>query len=638
MATYACIALLSVLPSLLEPGTVPGDGVDLYGTLWFYWWAQDCLLELRNPSFTDLFFHPLGKDIFAHTGNNLLDALGSAPFQWILGFPSYYPWFVAVVLFGNALAFRPLVRRVLVPDPPRATAPAAGAWRRLQPVPLPPSAFTAVLLWQTSSYALFEITCGRLTQAFLWFLPLAVDRFLALEAPHPRKRDALLAGLLIALQAWTYWFTAPFTLLLLAWLAAGALVRAPKRRRLAGRYVLAALAALLVVAPAVLPMAMAASQGAVPGLTPKTLDVLALPGVEGNNVARTLHGWWLMERLGAPLLGYPTWLAVLAVSVGFGRERVRWIGGSLLVLLFALGPAVDMGGTVRNVPYLLAYHLLPFFDRLWFPYRGVFVVFLCVLLCFAMALDRIGARLRAGRWLLFPLAVVGPLVVVGVNLADQHRTAMWPFVTRDVTPPRVVSVVGERTGGVIHLPIGINQPAIVWQTVHHQPLFGGMGENAPLLWPEGYRSRLSQPFVAWLRRTVTDPARAVEPPPEVGRQRLLSEGFRWVLLHRDLVDSFVVRSTQATPPSDPPQTDRPFETTALLVGVLGPPVAVEGPLVLWSLERDQSPVPGLEPTQEALTSRTWSPEDQPLYEQRLQARGRLPRDGAAPSRDNTPGR
>jgi hypothetical protein len=114
-SVYLSVAVVGVLPALLAGAHVVGDGVDLYGTLWFFWWIRDCVEHLRDPSFTDLFFFPLGKDIFAHTGNNFVDALVSVPFQWVFGFPHWQPVFTAVLLIGNAWTFRRLAHRVIGP-------------------------------------------------------------------------------------------------------------------------------------------------------------------------------------------------------------------------------------------------------------------------------------------------------------------------------------------------------------------------------------------------------------------------------------------------------------------------------------------------------------------------------------------
>ena len=47
--------------------------VDHYGTQWFYWFVEHQLRTGDSPNHTNLFFYPWGKDIFAHTGTNVLD-------------------------------------------------------------------------------------------------------------------------------------------------------------------------------------------------------------------------------------------------------------------------------------------------------------------------------------------------------------------------------------------------------------------------------------------------------------------------------------------------------------------------------------------------------------------------------------
>lgn len=620
---YGIVPVLGVAPALVSSGTVVGDGVDLYGTLWFYWWIGDCLTHLRDPGFTDLFFHPLGKDIFAHTGNNFIDALVSLPFQALLGFPRYEPVFVAFVLWGNAIAFRPLARR-LAHRAGEATPPRRW-WRNLFGGPaLPLPVVGCVLLWQTSPYILFEVTCGRITQAFLWFLPLAVERFLSLEEPETSLGAAVAAGLFTALQAWTYWYMGHFMAVLFAWMAVVALLR-PRipRARLAIRWFGAGTVAWGAVAPAVVLMFHKAGGGQVPGLAEGGGGLLALPRALGNNVHHNLHGYWLMERWGAPMLGYGAWLAVIAVVVLWSRNRLRWLGGGLLLLLLAFGPVIPAGRdeTVRNFPYLLAYHLVPFLDRFWFPYRIVGLVFFC--LCAALVTATVRpAPVRRRR-----LLPIGVLLLVALSLVGQHRNAIYPFVTRDVTIPHVIRWIGTQGGGLVHVPIGINQPAIVWQVHHRQPLFGGMGENAPLLWPGGYRERLRIPLVRALRLLPRSPSTQVELPSENPAQPLLSDGFRWVVLHRDLVEGLLRRANPKLTDEEIASRHRPRRVVARMTGILGDPVAVDGALVVWDLQGTASPPAALRPTGSDLESRDWKQEQPPLYEQRLRERGRLPRGG-----------
>jgi hypothetical protein len=634
---YALVALLGVGPALARGGHVVGDGVDLYGTLWFYWWIQDCLVHLRDPGFTELFFHPLGKDIFAHTGNNFVDALISAPFQWVLRFPRYQPVFVATILLGNALSFRPLAARF-------AGAPERVPWwrRALGGGRASLAGFVATGLWMGCSYTLFEITAGRPTQAFLWFLPLALDRLLALEQPDARWRDAVAAGLFTALQALVYWFMGYFQLLLWLWLGAWALLRGPERRALLGRYALASLCCLAVVAPFAVAMALEAGAGAVPGLIGGQ-GLLAGPESLANNVATQLHGYWMMERWGAPMLGHATWLAVIALVAWKAPQRLRWLGAALLLLAVGLGPAIPTAGgeSVPWYPYLLLYNTVPFLDRLWFPYRIVVMVFLLISACTGAALVPLFRRLAASR----PrLAGWGPALVatllLGGNLLEQNRQLCWPFVTRDVNPPAVFRWIGEQQGALIHLPFGINQPAIVWQTIHGQPTFGGMGESARLLWPPGFERRLSNDLVRFLRRSTVRPERATLPSSARGLELLRQDGFRWVVLHRDLVESENRHRLDTALPSAALDVAAlralPLAATERIIEALGAPVAVEGPLVVWDLQGGAEPPPDLRASPELLRERTWEAEAPPAHEQLLRSRGRL-RDPSAAARDHHPG-
>ena len=102
------LSIFMVAPALVVKNSLIGEGVDLYGTIWFYDWIYESIQMGRNPSHTDMFFYPYGKDIFGHTGNNFLDAVLAIPFMAVFGFPLYQPIFYACILLVNALAFRKL--------------------------------------------------------------------------------------------------------------------------------------------------------------------------------------------------------------------------------------------------------------------------------------------------------------------------------------------------------------------------------------------------------------------------------------------------------------------------------------------------------------------------------------------------
>ena len=615
------LGLVAVAGALGRSGRVIGDGVDLYGTFWFYWWIDHCLRTLTDPSFTDMMFYPLGKDIFAHTGNNFVDAVLAWPLQAVLPYPGYQPVWVAVLLIGNGLTFWPLARHVL----------GKRSW----------AAFLATTLWTIHPFVLFECMTGRLTQALVWWLPLAILGFLRTgEAAvgggrwsWSTLRWPVLMGLMTGLSAWTYWFQGYFMVLGFAWLAAVRLARPEGRRRsdLLVDWLIAGLVCLLVVTPGMLAMASAADTGAVPGLSEDTSGFFELPRALGNNVSQTLHGLVLMERHGQPQLTTFTWTVAALVGLVAGRNRWMWIGLAAVIGAFSIGPVwpgAD-GESTRMFHYLAAYRLVPFFDRLWFPYRMVVVAFLGLTLAVASAFARL-----EGLWAAHPKRVAGvALLALGVAAAEQHRHLALPLVSRDLTPPPVMATLGQVGGGLIELPVGLARVSIAWQPVHAQPTFGGMAENARLFWPEGFDKRLSNRFIRFLKGATVDPDQT-RTFKAVDVLRFKAEGFRWVVLDRHLVDANLHNTPMWRRLNEQERLAAPFRVQAHLVEHLGPPAAVDGSLVVWDLagwtadglkiRPTTSELAPFAPTSENLRTRTWAMDDMPAYEQHLMDQGRIP--------------
>lgn len=530
---YALVAGLTVLPAALHPGAVVGDGADAFGTWWFYDWIRRCIEEGLDPSFTVDFFYPLGKNIFAHTGNNFVDAVWSVPFQWALGPHWYMPAFVAVILIGNALCFRPLAVHVL----------GAG-----------PAAVAATLLYQTNPYLLFEVTAGRPTQALGWFLPAALLYVLRSAG----WRDAVGLGVAVAMAGWTYWFSVYFLVFLLLPVALHRLWSSPERRALLTRWAGAVGVAVALVLPAALPMVGALDQGAVPGATPEARGLLDLPEALGNNVSATLHGLVLMERFGAPLLTHPLWaLGLVAALIGALRQRgaPRYLWAALIVpLVFALGPVIELGGvSIRNPPYLILYNLDPFFRRLWFPYRAASVLFLPAAL------------------LLGPLLVRRPLLIgaLGLGLGWQAWGGVWPAAYHAALPPPLIANLAQEEGKLIFLPMRIQSDALMWQTTFQQPTFGGMGESAPAFWPEGYKRLQSNRFIRALRRASTEPGKD-EPFTPADVEAITRLGYRWVVLRPSLLHEGVEKTSAID---------------AISTVLSAQPLGEEGDAVLWEVRR-----------------------------------------------------
>ena len=169
--------------------------------------------------------------------------------------------------------------------------------------------------------------------------------------------------------------------------------------------------------------------------------------------------------------------------------------------------------------------------------------------------------------------------------------------------------------------MGVNQPSIVWQTFHGQPMFGGMGENAPLLQPEGWRQRMRNSFVRTLLESTRDPEKS-RAYNSKQREIFQDEGFRWVILHRDLAESEAIRWARRSMKEEE-RAAWAISATRRLVEVLGEPTAVEGSYVSWDLLGEAETPPGLEPTEERLYSRVWESPPNPAYEDALREAGRL---------------
>ena len=162
--------------------------VDHYGTQWFYWFVEGQVRSGESSDHTGLFFHPWGKDIYAHTGTNVLDAWLALPFRMLLGHVLGYNVFVLVMLAISGVSFYWLAREctddVL-------------------------SAGVAALLFSVSPFILFETGEGRPTQSILLFVVLFI-LFVLRTGRQPGLKAPLLAGIMLALSGYQYWYYAFF--------------------------------------------------------------------------------------------------------------------------------------------------------------------------------------------------------------------------------------------------------------------------------------------------------------------------------------------------------------------------------------------------------------------------------------------
>lgn len=521
-----CWGLLTGSPGLTG-GFLGEAGVDQWGTQWFYWYVGRQLAAGEGLVHTDLFFHPWGKDIYAHTGANVLDAALAAPLRALLGVEAGYNVFVLLGLAFNAWAFHRFARRF---TDDRAALVVGTLWLAASP------------------YVLVETLEGRPTQAILGLIPLFLLALWDLGT-RPGLRAPLVAGVLLALTGLVYWFYALF-----AGLAAVAhgLVRfaapppgAGSRWRVLGRHALAAATSLALVAPFALPLALAtvAHGEDVPGLLlVDDWTHVSIPPVTQEGVWVGLYTWqplvgqaglYLVEggldQVFKPqhaLTGLLEWLALAALLLTRPRLRVP-VGAMVLTgALLALGPLVVVGNDwYPNPLYIALAQTLDPLRRLWWPARALAVVVPLLALAMALAV----ARLRARPWL--QAAAVAALA--GALAWRHHEAGRLPFpLWSSRVPDGYLCLAEGPPGAIIELPFSWEQSHVYYQTAHGRPLLGGMIEDNPVFTPpEALALRRDN---SWLRALLAyDPEDdVVERWTEADRDAMHALGFRYVVLRK----------------------------------------------------------------------------------------------------------
>jgi len=461
--------------------------VDAYGTQWFYWYISHVLEQGISPGHTDLFFHPWGKDIFGHTGTNVLDAILCLPFRWLLGPVLGYNIFITVCLLLTALAAWALIRDHVEDH----FAVGVG-----------------VVLFTVAPFQLFELLQGRPTQAILLF-PVLFVRHMIRTGQRRSWTDPVIAGLALAVSGYQYWYYALFGGLgCLGWGLCAAFrssEQAGRSVQVLLRYALVAAVALFAVSPVAVPLMMSASSGEVPGLLNTELwSATANPPITEEGMTIGLFLWqplhrfsgfyvvdpdgterFLAQNVLVPMVGMAALL--LALRDRAGLPRLALAGSLVPFMLLATGPMLFLGSIiVPNLPYIFLTDHLDVMRRLWWPARASAFLIIFVGVAIAQLVARAGRRHPL-------LGLATALCVAGFWFADLKASRAYPLKTWSAEVPAGYKCLAHGDeGAIIELPYNWNQLHLYYQTIHHRPILGGMLENNPVFTPDELGTLLNE--------------------------------------------------------------------------------------------------------------------------------------------------
>ena len=534
------VAGLGVVAVLLAVGPDLGDWttgflgaahVDQYGTQWFYWFTERAMLEGRSFAHTDLFFYPYGKDIYRHTGANVLDAIVAVPFRMLLGRELGYNLFCLVFAVLTGWAFFRLAR-ALTDDP---IAASVGAF-----------------CFGLSPYLLYELREGRPTQGLLVLLPLILLQAHK-TAGGPGWRAPVLGGLLLAVSGYQYWFYALFGGLGLLGLGVYATARpgpgAGPRPAVFARFALFGLVAIAACAPVALPLVLetSAQDATVPGLldldawsltefVPRT-EQGAVVGVFTWQPLRGATGAFSLDESGiitfSPFHQVLPWVGAAAIAFFLWRPAGRlgrgpWLALALPLALCATGPVWVIGDRYLVDPLWGALlHGLAFLRRLWWPSRAFGWLSVLVALALVFALERLGQRgPRARRW-----SVGGALALWTGHLSVGGLLPLGTWESRIPAGYQCLALGGEEA--LLELPWAWTQAHLYYQAHHGRPIFGGMLESSEVFSPpETSAIRNDNTFVAALMTLAREEAE-VEGWTLADQQALRDLGYGFIVLQKD---------------------------------------------------------------------------------------------------------
>ena len=204
------------------------------------------------------------------------------------------------------------------------------------------------------------------------------------------------------------------------------------------------------------------------------------------------------------------------------------------------------------------------------------------------------------------------LLGVLIGLGENYFWNAMPIQSKNTSPPSAVSCIQDKA---IELPMGFVRQTLMWQTVHEQQTFGGMGENGLIFLPKKYRQRLQNPFIVFLAKSSFDP-KTIQTYSEPDKQRILELGFRYLVLDREIIEMEFLLTQEL----EKLRSELVFDVQRRLNQEFGEPICVGGSLVVWDLWQERTSSAG-----EKQYQYLWKKASISVYEEKLIEMNRVPK-------------
>jgi hypothetical protein len=413
LAGYLLLGLILTWPLVAHLAThVPGDGIDDPSLAWNLWWVKHALVDLpQNPFISAWQFWPIGINLAFYTLTVLNGMLGIPLVSAFGVIPAYNLLLLSSFVLGGygayLLALDFVGRGRWTTDEGRRTKDEGGlSVVRQSSIVIGP--FLAGALYAFASSKLFYAALGQGNIASSQWVPFAALYIVRAARPGGKARDAALAALFLALQAYAEMTYASFLLVFagLAFVWGGVMLVRRQRdtaqpsahpaRRVITRYVARFTFLAVLFALAIVPLL----ANMLPDLRAEG-DFLTSGGGFADIFSADLAGYAVPTQL-HPLLGgvirawshdstpqpdgsyfavnkgqqiYLGYVALALAVVGAWRGRRRgetwfWVTSALLFFVLTLGPNLRIAGHDTGIP--LPFRLLeqlPFFKGNRYPSR-----------------------------------------------------------------------------------------------------------------------------------------------------------------------------------------------------------------------------------------------------------------------------